>query len=970
MTLGQVGARASSAVPALTKLLDDPDPSVRAQAVQALSRMGQPGIKAALPDLIEALRGSNPSARFQAVAALRQVGGAEAAEAVTALIGMLDDPDRNVRLQAIQLLGQMNTASREVIPALVNVLRDPDRNVHSQAARALAGLGSEGSRAAVPVLVEALKGNDFNARFQAFQVLRQLPADGLKGAVPTLVDLLDDPQPAVRFQAAGILAQVDAGAGIEAARPVLDEMLKDAQPSNRIAAAQAMAKMKANANAKLGPDAIAPALAALTAILKDPQHNNYHLQAAQAMATLGPEGERAALPVLVASLRDGQQFQQTQALTALKGMKPEIAKEALPALIEALEDGDPYVRAQAAGVLGQMGPEARPAIPALAGALKDGNPSSSSALIQALAHLGPDGLKPLIAALEAGEGPPRAELVAVLGRVGPDARPALPALLAILGSEETDEALRRAVVQALSEIGPIPEPDLVRLLKDPNRGIRLAAAQTLIEGRDDPSTLDDVVPVLAEALRSDRSERRRIAAALAARFKTPPPAPISLLETALDDEDGLVRVRAAGALGKLADPAPRVIPGLIGALDDRALRSSAIDALEALGPTAVAAMPAMAGVLRQGAEPNDMIRAAYALARIGGAEAVEPLLGALDVIESGYRPLIVEALDQTGPGGIKELRRLLDHDDPAIRAMVVRHLGLRGSGREELKSVLGRVLADPAREVKLAALQVVGQLGSDARGAVPRLIELRDDDDSDGDATVRAEAAVALVAIEGTVATPSLPLLEAAARDRSHPSRWRVVEAMGRAGPPAVPALTEALRDVSTVRFKAAEALGRVGPEAVAAVPALTSALSTTDWPTRAEIALALGKIDRDREAEKALPMLVGALGSPALSPRRNGSALPLLPASHTMIRKFTFGRPSPTSFHLSVTYPGGHSEFVPIVDLIVLRRRLIEALGALGPQAKAALPLLSPIAESEDEDPEVRRAAAESLKLIGEEGD
>jgi HEAT repeat protein len=370
----------------------------------------------------------------------------------------------------------------------------------------------------------------------------------------------------------------------------------------------------------------------------------------------------------------------------------------------------------------------------------------------------------------------------------------------------------------------------------------------------------------------------------------------------------------------------------------------------------------MAELLKQGGDTNDLIRAAYALARIGGPEAIGTLQRSLDEVESGYRPLIVEALDQTGPEGHKGLLRLLDHGDPAVRAMVVRHLGLRRRGREELKPLLRKVLGDQSRDVQHAALQVIGQFGPEAKDVVPRLVELQEASDP----SIRAESAVALIQIGGTVPESSLPILLAAARDRSQPGRWRVIEALGRAGPPAVPALSQALREDGTVRLKAAEALGRIGPEAREAVPALIEAARGADWTTRAQLALALWKVDR--QAESALPMLIAALKSPALSPLSNPAAMPILPPSRNAIRKFSFGRPSPTSLHLSTVYPSGHSEFMPIVDLIGLRRQMIEALGQMGPKARAALPVLTEISAEEEGD--ARRAAAEALKQIDPEGE
>ncbi|MBA3303592.1 MAG: HEAT repeat domain-containing protein, partial [Acidimicrobiia bacterium] len=226
-------------------------------------------------------------------------------------------------------------------------------------------------------------------------------------------------------------------------------------------------------------------------------------------------------------------------------------------------------------------------------------------------------------------------------------------------------------------------------------------------------------------------------------------------------------------------------------------------------------------------------------------------------------------------------------------------------------------------------------------------------------ATVRAEAAVARVRIEGEVPGPALPILRAAAQNRAFLGRWRVIEALGRAGASAIPVLVAALGEEEFARLPAAEALGRIGPDAKEAVPALVRALGSPQWPIRARAALALWKVDR--QSERVLPILIDALRAPALAPRRGRASAPLLPGQHTQVRSFKTD--SNRSVYLSTTYPAGVSQFVPVVDLRALRREMVEALGEMGPQAEAAVPVLAKIAAADD-DP-ARSQAAEARKRI-----
>ena len=72
-SLGQLGAAAYPAVPALIKALSDADAGVRRSAAQALGRMG-PQADAAVPALTAALADPNPGVRESAAQALTTLG--------------------------------------------------------------------------------------------------------------------------------------------------------------------------------------------------------------------------------------------------------------------------------------------------------------------------------------------------------------------------------------------------------------------------------------------------------------------------------------------------------------------------------------------------------------------------------------------------------------------------------------------------------------------------------------------------------------------------------------------------------------------------------------------------------------------------------------------------------------------------------------------------------------------------------
>jgi hypothetical protein len=100
---------------------------------------------------------------------------------------------------------------------------------------------------------------------------------------------------------------------------------------------------------------------------------------------------------------------------------------AVPVLIELLKDEDSDVRGEAARALGRAGPRARGAIPALVELVSDGQVNEVSV------H----------------------ELAAeALGRMGRDARAAVPALLALSRDEREHVSVRHNAAEALKQIDP------------------------------------------------------------------------------------------------------------------------------------------------------------------------------------------------------------------------------------------------------------------------------------------------------------------------------------------------------------------------------------------------------------------------------------------------------------------------------------------------------------------------------------
>ncbi len=101
-------------------------------------------------------------------------------------------------------------------------------------------------------------------------------------------------------------------------------------------------------------------------------------------------------------------------------------QEDVPTLIHKLKDRDKEVRFNAAYAVGKIGPAAKEAVPALIAALKD---EYRWVAASALGKIGPAAVPALIAALKDEDGSVRVSAAFALGWIGPAAFPSLIAAL-------------------------------------------------------------------------------------------------------------------------------------------------------------------------------------------------------------------------------------------------------------------------------------------------------------------------------------------------------------------------------------------------------------------------------------------------------------------------------------------------------------------------------------------------------------
>ncbi len=293
---------------------------------------------------------------------------------------------------------------------------------------------------------------------------------------------------------------------------------------------------------------------------------------------------------------------------------------AVPTLIEMLQDDDPSTRIVAAEQLGQVGPAAQAALPQLlAQATGDGSQHANTTAAAALKSIDLKAARQVMThfmpRLQDHDAQQRRTACAVLGSLGPVAKPAVPTLLPL--AHDSDELVRRNALIALASIG-IPSPPVMTALLEGLRDSSALVRQTAA------TQFAFTVPLTQPAI-----------AALTPLLNDPDRSIATLARSALDKArpDDAAQLESLGmmvqhsaardyALHQLAQFGPAAGDALLPVLpllqDDRPLvRYLAAEALGAMGPAAKQALPLLQ---RQRQDPDPVVREAVADA-IAGIEA-------------------------------------------------------------------------------------------------------------------------------------------------------------------------------------------------------------------------------------------------------------------------------------------------------------------------------------------------------------
>jgi HEAT repeat protein len=447
----------------------------------------------------------------------------------------------------------------------------------------------------------------------------------------------------------------------------------------------------------------------------------------------------------------------------------------------------------------------------------------------------------------------------------------------------------------------------------------------------------------------------------------------------LQARDLYERKQAAQELASAApDDIPTVMPALIDALNDReaSVRNEAALALSRCLAVALKVRGAALTEQARDVESELMVlleRDNDLGVRASAAFASAMLLRA--VKQAGIKPDPVNAEDPIDPGTLARAFNAALERDPAARLSLLAPYRTLGRHDDSAPAVVIAALDDPARPVRIAAVQVLSQFARGVDPAVAVLLkeaEFIEREVLPSDFRLRQPLRFAAEQMRATPA--ALPLLLKALESPNLDVRNMAIVVLGRMGPdarPATPALVAAAKEMirasegsikwsrNTLFSDLASTLVRILP-AEETVAILSEALSAGRQTIREDTLSALGELGP--RAAAAIPLLLEVLRDadrPAASTADEGSAYRVI---------WSLGQIAPPPTPLS------QAQTNDVVEALhraldyrwdYARAEAASALAAFGPRAVTALPRLRALVESKNEPDFVRDAACQAIEAI-----
>jgi HEAT repeat protein len=223
--------------PYLIELVNDPDPEVQENVINAVASLGE----SVVPRLVRGLQ--NPELRGTAVRVLTRLGP-KAAGAVQPLMEASRTADAPLRAEIHFALAAIGPAAAPATQMLAEAIGSDDQHIRESALYALRQIGPAAQAARAPLLARMQADDSFDALASAWALARIAPGDAAVAAqaVPKLQRGLSAPDEQTRLECAEALATF--GPAARSAVPALERSAKeDAAAEVRAAAAAALTRI-------------------------------------------------------------------------------------------------------------------------------------------------------------------------------------------------------------------------------------------------------------------------------------------------------------------------------------------------------------------------------------------------------------------------------------------------------------------------------------------------------------------------------------------------------------------------------------------------------------------------------------------------------------------------------------------------------------------------------------------------------
>ena len=339
-----------------------------------------------------------------------------------------------------------------------------------------------------------------------------------------------------------------------------------------------------------------------------------------------------------------------------------------------------------------------------------------------------------------------------------------------------------------------------------------------------------------------------------------------------------------------------------------------------------------------------------------GTVAVEGIVAALLDKSSGlYAPQAQSLLVAMGPGAVKDVAAMLRNRDVSIRKVALKTLAEFGPVAESAVGDIVKILdsPDPSAQTILRryAAMALGRIGPASAAGVPALAQcLEDREDFHG--FLRHAAIVALGRIGPPAKDASMDLAKVLANDRYRADRRQAAAlTLGLIAEPAdvvVPALRLALQENpnTLIAREAVLALGKMGPAAKDAVDDIVKSLDTKAVGYRGLQALAAVGPD----AKGAIGELTRRLADKKVENRKYAAE--------------ALGRIGPAA---KASIPALVKAFRPLEDSDPFRVAIVVAIARLEGYPSRAVPFLKKCIDSSS--PAISSAAFTALGQLGDKG-